>query len=354
MGMKKYLISKEGKFYKANLHTHSIISDGNISPEDLKKIYKDKGYSVLAFTDHNILLDHQDLTDEKFVVLNGVEFDFYEGWNTDFVDKGYSYSTWKGVHLVFIAKEPDNLIMPCYRREGLRALGNGQKYVHLIKYDESKPDFIRYYTPENVNKALKEAHDTGYYTMYCHPRWNNEDYRDYSQYQNLDAMEICNYGSYVGGIEEYNPHVYDDFLRQGRRMNCHSTDDAHGRYPIDSVRSDIGGGFTMIKSEKLDYKSIMENLVKGNCYASLGPEIYDLYYEDGKVHVTCSPVSLIAITTAGRRADRVYDEQGMGVTTASFPIYEEDYFVRITLRDKKGLRANTNAYFVKDLLKEDK
>lgn len=351
--MRKYLFGKSGKFYKANLHSHSTVSDGKMTPEEIKQTYKKKGYSVVAFTDHNVFIDHQNLTDEDFVVLNGVELDFYEGWNPGFVSNGYGYNTWKGVHLVFIAVDPDNLIMPCYRREGLRPLGNGHLYVNQIKYDESKPDFIRYYTPENINKAIKEGKDTGFYTIYCHPRWNNEDYSDYSQYDNLDAMEICNYGTYVGGLEEYTPHVYEDFLRQGKRMSCVATDDCHCAFPVDCVKSDVGGGFTMIKSEKLDYKSITDNLKKGNCYASMGPEIYDLYYEDGYIYVSCSPVSMITLTTAGRRTDRVYDEDGSGVTKASFKLLEEDYFVRITLRDNRGLRANTRAYFVDELLKDE-
>ena len=347
--MRKYLFGEKGKFYKANLHTHSTVSDGSMSPELVKKVYMNKGYSVVAFTDHNIMIDHSNLCDENFVALNGVEFDFYEGWNPDFVDKGYSYCGWKAVHLVFIAKDPDNLVMPCYRREGLRALGNAFKYVDQIKYDQSKPDFIRYYTPENINKALKEAHDTGFYTIYCHPRWNNEDYRDYSQYLNLDAMEICNFGTYRGGLEEYTPHVYEDFLRQGRRMVCVANDDCHGAFPPDHVRTDIAGGFTMIKSESLDYKSIMENLKKGNCYASMGPEIHDIYFEDGRLYVTCSPVQMISMTTAGRRGASAYDVDGNGVTKAVFDVYEEDCFVRITLRDKFGRRANSRAYFVDEL-----
>lgn len=349
--MKKYLISKEGKFYKANLHTHSTVSDGKMSPEYIKKVYMDKGYSVVAFTDHNIMLDHTDLCDDNFVALNGVEFDFYEGWNPDFVDKGYSYNTWKGAHIVCIALEPNNLVMPCYRREGLRALGGAFKYVDQIKYDDSKPDFIRTYSIENINKALKQAHDTGFYNIYCHPTWNVEDCREYNNYEPLDAMEICNYGTYSAGVDEYNPHVYDQILRTGKRISCVSTDDVHGHYPPDHVKSDFGGGFISIKSEKLDYKSITDNLLKKNFYASMGPEIYELYYEDGNIHVTCSPVSIIVMTTAGRRSDRVFDEDGKGATKASFKIYEEDGFVRITLRDKFGLRANSVAYFVDELLK---
>ena len=48
----KYLISPHVKQYKANLHCHSTLSDGHLTPEQLKKLYKDNGYSILSITDH--------------------------------------------------------------------------------------------------------------------------------------------------------------------------------------------------------------------------------------------------------------------------------------------------------------
>ena len=35
--MKKYLLPKEGKFYKANLHMHTTISDGNMGVLETKE-----------------------------------------------------------------------------------------------------------------------------------------------------------------------------------------------------------------------------------------------------------------------------------------------------------------------------
>ena len=69
--MKKFELS--GKSYKANLHCHTTVSDGHYSPEEVKEYYKAHGYSVIAFTDHEILLDHSDLCDEDFIALNGYE-----------------------------------------------------------------------------------------------------------------------------------------------------------------------------------------------------------------------------------------------------------------------------------------
>ena len=72
--MRKYLLPNEGEFYKANLHTHTNRSDGAQSPEKVKEVYKDLGYSVVAYTDHDIFIDSQHLTDDTFVALNGVEY----------------------------------------------------------------------------------------------------------------------------------------------------------------------------------------------------------------------------------------------------------------------------------------
>ena len=48
----KVFISKDKKQFKANMHCHSTISDGKLTPEELKAAYKAQGYSVLAITDH--------------------------------------------------------------------------------------------------------------------------------------------------------------------------------------------------------------------------------------------------------------------------------------------------------------
>ena len=38
--MKRYLLPKEGEFFKANLHCHTTISDGKWSPEKVKEEYR--------------------------------------------------------------------------------------------------------------------------------------------------------------------------------------------------------------------------------------------------------------------------------------------------------------------------
>ena len=68
--MKQYLLPQEGKYYKANLHCHSVLSDGKKTAEELKEVYKAHGYSVLAVTDHEYMVPHNDLTDDDFLMIN--------------------------------------------------------------------------------------------------------------------------------------------------------------------------------------------------------------------------------------------------------------------------------------------
>ena len=52
------------RWWKGNLHTHSLWSDGDDYPEMIAEWYKQHGYHFLAFSDHNILLQ-----DERWMVL---------------------------------------------------------------------------------------------------------------------------------------------------------------------------------------------------------------------------------------------------------------------------------------------
>ena len=76
--MKKYLLPHGTNAYKANLHAHTNISDGALTSEQVKDLYKSNGYSVVAYTDHDLLIPHDELTDKDFLALPGFEAQFNE------------------------------------------------------------------------------------------------------------------------------------------------------------------------------------------------------------------------------------------------------------------------------------
>lgn len=330
--MKKYLLPEEGIFYKANLHCHSTVSDGMWTPEEIKKNYMEQGYSVVAYTDHEVFIPHNELTDENFVALNG-----YELHIPYTIDMTFRFK--KSSHICLVALEPDNHNQVCYHRTNYIYGGNMLNYRDKVKFDESLPDYVRVFSAEGISEMMKIGRDNGFFVTYNHPNWSLETYEDYTKYKNMHAMEIMNYDSYSQGYNEYNEKEYDDMLRCGSRIFCIATDDNHNK------GNECFGGFTMIKAEKLEYKSITDALLKGNFYASMGPEIKELYFEDGKIHIKCSEVVSIKLNTASRRAKRLTGN----LTEATFEVVPEDEYVRITVTDKNGKHANTNAYFTDDL-----
>ena len=348
--MKKFLLPETGNYYKANLHCHTNISDGNLTPEEMKKAYMAHGYSIIAYTDHDVFIPHPELCDENFLALNSMEIEITQPVSeTKCPDAPYAKTYAKTCHLCFIALDPDNDISPLYHREKY-VWGNGKAYRPVLKFDESKPDFEREYTHEGINRAIKEAKDCGFFVTYNHPVWSLENYNDYTNYHGMHAMEICNYSSFSHGWDDYNEREYDDMLMNGERLYCVSADDNHNFHPFDSPKNDSFGGFTMIKAESLDYRKITDALVKGDFYASQGPHIYDLWLGDGMVHVTCSGAKMIKMNTGRRKSPVALAIDGELLTHASFPVAPEDDYIRITVKDANGNHANTRAYFTDEIL----
>lgn len=333
--MKKMLLDSQKKFFKANLHCHSTISDGTKTPEEIKEMYMQNGYSIVAYTDHDVLLDHSDLCDENFLALNGMEMEFGA--------EDEEFSLVKVCHLCFIALEADNLNQFCYHRSKY-LFGNAPKYRHLLKFDEAKPDFERKYTPECINEVISEGRKNGFFVTYNHPSWSLENLDDYGKYKGMNAMEICNYCCVRMGYDDYNEKEYDDILRTGQKIFCIAADDNHNHI------KDSFGGFTVINADALEYRTVTEALEKGNCYASQGPEIKELWYEDGKIGITCSSAEKIVLNTGIRRTEAVFREGEEPLTSAVFSVGEKDRYVRITVTDSSGKHANTHAYFTEDLL----
>lgn len=331
--MKRYLLPENGKFYKANLHSHSTVSDGELTPGGMKALYKAQGYSILCCTDHEMMVPHHELSDDSFLMLTGFEIGFDEE-KDDFLDA-------RVCDLCVIALSKSNVTQPCFHRTKY----HNPKRNGEITFDENEPDFEREYSADSINEAIRICREKGFFVTYNHPSWSIEHYEDYIKYKGMNAMEICNYSSFIDGYDEYNSKAYDDFLRKNERIFCIAADDNHNRRDPNCRMWDSFGAFTMIKAEELTYESVADALKNGNFYSSQGPEIYSLYLEDDKLHVECSPADKVVCTVNRRRCMSRYNEETGEITHAVFELKPADGYFRVTVIDKNGLKADTNAYF---------
>lgn len=68
-----FLQDENAVWLKGNLHSHSVFSDGKLTPEEMKAAYKGHGYDFLAVTDHDVYTDTRHLSDETFTMIQGFE-----------------------------------------------------------------------------------------------------------------------------------------------------------------------------------------------------------------------------------------------------------------------------------------
>lgn len=335
-----YLISPHKKQYRANLHCHSTISDGKKTPEELKNMYKEKGYSILAITDHEVPKNHSYLNDSDFLTITGYEA--YIRPNPECISDVYG----KEIHINLFARDPQNEAMVCFNPKYCKYITDEQK--QRLKKVGSQD--TREYSVKYINKFIKTAKENGYIVAYNHPWWSMEDEADILSYEGYFSMEMCNYSSYVVSGIEYNAGLYDKMLMKGKRVFCHSADDNHNSQPNNSPRCDSFGGFTMIMPKSFTYDSIFEAMETGEMYSSMGPIFKEVSIEGNKIHIECSDVEKIFVFTGSKSPKVKIANWGDTISFADFEIDDRAKFVRVSICDKYKRFADTRGFF-KDELK---
>jgi hypothetical protein len=253
-------------------------------------------------------------------------------------------------HVCYIALEPDNFVNPMWHRTMYKTPGHVSENAYKAIFDESKPDYFRRYSHEGISEMMNIGREEGFFVTYNHPTWSKETYAEYTGFKGMHAMEMVNGSCLTLGYDEHNHRVYDDILRNGNRIYAIGTDDNHNKYPFGTKRCDSCVAWTVIKAEKLDYKTVTDALLAGNFYASEGPEIYEFTFDDLTVHIKTSPAEKIQINYMTRGAGVVFAEDEP-ITEATFVIPDDIVYFRLTVIDERGKCATTNAYFLDELIK---
>ncbi len=333
----KHLLPQVPRYFRANLHTHSTISDGDLTPEALKETYKNAGYSILSITDHNVLANHSYLNDPDFLTLTGTEINL----NSKSYRPGFSGKVY---HFNLISKTPDNLWYPGQPRRKWEA---AKPYEDKMHFENLPQD----YSIETANQIIDQSNKHGYLVMYNHPNWSGQWFPDYAPLRGLWGVEIRNSQCCRVGIDENNSRVYQDLLRLGNRIMPTGTDDTHG------ARSCFGA-WTMIGAEKLEYDSVIQALIRGDLYMSNGPHIQALCLEGTTLRIICTEAQQILLESHGRFARRILPKNGKPLTEAEFDLSkwfdmgstEENTYIRLTVTAPDGTYAVTRAYFREELV----
>lgn len=334
-----YLISPLKKQYKANLHCHSVLSDGKKTPQELKAMYKEQGYSILSITDHETPKKHSDLNDPDFLTITG-----YEAYiRTSAECRADVYD--KEIHINLFARDPENEAIVCYNPKYCKYIPAEQQEQY-VKVGSQR---TREYSVAYINEFIKTAKENGYIAAYNHPWWSMEDEADILAYEGFFSMEMCNYSSYLLGHLEYNAGLYDKMLCRGKRIACHSADDNHNSRPADSLEFDSFGGFAMIMPDDFTYDSVIDAMEKGEMYSSMGPVFKEVSMTGNQIHIECSEVQQIMVFTGSKSPKRKYAAVDGTITSADFVLDDRTKFVRVSVVDKYGRFADTRGFFRDEL-----
>ena len=114
-----------------------------------------------------------------------------------------------------------------------------------------------------------------------------------------------------------------------------ATDDAHYHHGIDN-----GKAYIMVKADELSGKAILDSVLKGDFYATQGPEVH-LRRAGNKFIVDCSPASIISfMSNSAWSPNRIF--RGDGLTHAEYTPQSFEKWLRVEITDKDGKQAWTN------------
>lgn len=293
-----------GRFWRGNLHTHSNLSDGVLSPAEVCRRYADEGYDFICLSDHLVgrygypIADTIPFRTNGFTTVLGAEV------HTDRMANG---EIW---HIL--------------------AVGLPQDFAR-----PEAPDFEGANSRETAAALARRCAEAGAFVAIAHPEWNGMTAADALLIDAAHAVEIYNHGCAVECDRGEGTAILDHLLAQGRRLTACATDDAHFAGP------DHFGGWVMVKAPEADPDSLLRALKAGEYYSSQGPRLHDLRFEGEEIVIHCSPAERVVAVGARATAAQRY---GNGMTEARLPLarFRTGGWLRLTVFDRHGRRAWSN------------
>jgi hypothetical protein len=311
------------RWWKGNLHTHSLWSDGDDYPEMIADWYKAHGYNFLALSDHNIIADHERWVDIAKSKGKEVAFDKYLAhFGMPWVEARPA-ETGKEVRLKMLSEFGPKLEVPgsflmikseeitgrfltapihinatniqevIKPQEGQNIVDVMQRTLAAVMEQRARtgvpmfahinhPNFGWALTAEEMNEIEQEQ----FFEVYNgHPTVHNEG-----------GVATTSNGGGSGAIRASTARIWDIVLTKrataGKRvLYGMATDDSHNYHdsPAPEKQSRSGRGWVMVRSEKLDAASLIAAMEAGDFYASSGVTLRDVRHDSRGISIEIEP-----------------------------------------------------------------
>jgi hypothetical protein len=289
-------------FFKGNLHTHTLNSDGDSTPDDVVRWYREHGYHFVTLTDHNYLTSVDGLNalhgaDEKFLVMKGEEL-------TD------RFGT-KPIHVNGFA--PNVFVRPT---GGTSVLDTAQRMIDALRSAGAVPsvNHPNFGWAISADELLQLQRTRLFEVFNGHPLVNNVG------------------GGGVPGLEE----VWDRMLSSGKLLYGIAVDDAHYfKRPEDRTAPRPGQGWVYVRATRLEAGALVEALERGDFYSSTGVELQSIVATPSSLTITIKtePSSKYRVEFIGKHG-RVLSEAV--ASPASYSFTGDESYVRAKVYESNG------------------
>lgn len=298
-------LQPQASWFKGNLHTHTLNSDGDSTPDDVVRWYREHGYNFVTLTDHNYLTSVDGLNalhgaDDKFLVMKGEE-----------VTGSFAR---KPIHVNGFAP---NTFIPL--PGGNSVVDLTQNMVDAIRLAGAVPSINHpnFGWAISADELLQVERTRLFEVFNGHPTVNNFG------------------GGGVPGLEE----VWDRMLSSGKLLYGIAVDDAHYfKRPEDKTAPRPGQGWVHVRASRLDSRALVEALERGEFYSSTGVEL---------TAITATAASLtvaIKTETASKYRIQFIGKQGRVLSEAlsspaSYTFKGDESYVRAKVIESNGKLA---------------
>jgi hypothetical protein len=298
------------RWYKGNLHTHTLNSDGDSAPDEVARWYREHRYDFLVLSDHNYLTDVGGLNAtigarDKFLLIPGEEV-------TDSFDR-------KPIHMN--AYNPERLVEPRHGTSVAETIQNNTNEIRRAKGIPSlnHPNFGWAISTED----MLAVNGLGLFEVYNgHPMVNNPG------------------GGGRASLEE----MWDALLTANRRIHGIAVDDAHVFQRFGAEFSNPGHGWVVARAPELSAEAIIGAIERGDFYASTGVRLRDIVITGAEYRVEIDPADWEKTTTyfigeGGQTLARSFERGAVYRFTGG------EKYVRARVESSSGAKAWTQPAF---------
>lgn len=299
-------------WYKGNLHTHTINSDGDSSPDTVARWYKEHRYNFLVLSDHNFLTETA-------------------GLNSIFAAKG---------KFILVPGE-----------EVTSKFDSKPVHVNAFQIRETIPPAFGHSVVETLQKNVDAIRAAGGLPSLNHPiyRWAITA-EELLQIRDLKLFEVYNGAPDVnnpgGGGSPGLEEMWDIVLSAGRETYGIAVDDAHQFKVFGPKHSNPGKGWVTIQASELSTESVIEALNRGQFYASNGVELDEMARTTDGLRIKITQEDDYKYTTRfiGQGGKVLASVHGL---EAEYTLRPGDKYVRATVIASDGNRAWVQPVFAR-------